>query len=926
MKAPGLTRHGDPVPGVVRTQLQAILERDRDADPIALVWHEPLSEPVVEQTIAGEPVRLVACSSELAIREALVNHRGHHKLVILSPFHQGKLGRDVLARLWRNEPQQINPWRTLQQFTDVSAIDPRLTHKKGRWMAEALVDCFDRYRAHMVFGEVLDLDSAWLALARGYLAYEHNSLELPELLRWSLRDGAGERIKALPAPVREHLGDWLHPALPGMGPLVEVLIRKDQAQDLVPLGLVCSLLTNPELPQGKVVDAGLIYAARGRFVERFLGGETFDLQVLARFGDGATDTVKGILAQSELKTLGPVLDKAEQILASLDLTPALVMSPLLPGGLQQRFDRFASSLTEGLKKKDASAAEAGLQALQDHWLSGLGSRRDQLQRAEMALRLLRWHVGESSKNPASLSQLLDTYVTDGSYVDWARSQLWSGEDHEGLNHAYHGVLDAVTERRQQQNRTLADHLPAIARGDALPPHLVPVEKAIECWLDPLTAPGPVLLVVLDGMSTAIYRELQTDFAAHGWVEVVESTGAVDACLISALPSITQVSRCSLLSGRLSSGDAQAEKIAFADHPLLKKRASTRFPPVLLHKQELQHSGSGALAPNARGLIAGTEHRVVAVVINAIDDQLSSSSQVSVRWDFRAVPILRQVLEAARDAGRTVIVTSDHGHILDHDTQFADSGAGDRGERYLTQGRPATAEEVALTGPRVISEHNRVILPWSEKVRYTKARSHGYHGGGSLQEVVIPLGIYVNASDAKGLEGWHEVQRALPSWWSQGEVQVRERSPQFQDKKPKAGSKKRKDSDLPASQIMDDMFAELQPAPGTSDLTKATASSDIPWVSGLFESPVYRQAIARAGRVPFSEEQLSRFLTLFQQQQGTIMETRLSEALSIPRIRLRGFLSAMQKLLNVDGYPVLKVQRDTSTVVLDIGMLKKQFEL
>lgn len=925
MKAPGFTHHGDRLPGAVRTQLQAILERDRDADPIALVWHDSLPEPMVEQTIAGEWVRLVACSSELAIREALVNHRGPHKLVILSPFHQGKLGRDVLARLWRNEPQQINPWRTLQQFTGVSAIDPRLTQKKGRWMAEALIDCFDRYRSHVVFGEVLDLDSAWLALAHGYLGYEHSSLELPELLRWSLREGVSERIKALPAPVREHLGDWLRPAMPAIGPLLESLVRQGHVHDLMPLGLVCDLLANPELERSNVVDTGLIYAARGRFVERFLGGDSFDLAVLARFGTGATETVQSILAHSELRNLGPVLDQTEHILASLNLTPALIVSPLLPGGLQQRFKHFASALTEGLKSKDTSTAEASFQTLHNHCLSKLGSRRDQFQRAEMALRLLRWHVYESSKAPAGLAQLIDTYVSDGSYVDWARSQLWSGEDHEELNHAYHTLLNAVTEKREQHNRLLADHLPAIARGDALPPNLVPVEKAIERWLDPLVATGPALLVVLDGMSTAIYRELQADFAVHGWVEVVENTEVGDACLISALPSITQVSRCSLLSGRLSSGNAQAEKAAFTEHPLLKKHASTRFPPVLLHKSELQQFGSGALAPKVRGLIAGTEHRVVGVVINAVDDQLSSSSQVSVRWNFRTMPILHQVLEAARDAGRTVMVTSDHGHILDHDTQFTDSGAGERGERYLTQGRAANTEEVALMGPRVLSEYGKVILPWSEKMRYTKARSHGYHGGGSLQELVIPLGIYVNARDAKGLEDWHEVQRALPSWWTHAETQVGEPGSLFQGRKPRTASKGRKGMDQNASQAMDDMFAELQPPSDDLDIAAAADGSEACWISRLFDSPVYRQTIARAGRVPFSDEQLSQFLRLFQQQ-GTMMENRLSEALNIPRIRLRGFLSAIQKLLNVDGYPVLKVQRDSNTVVLDKDMLIKQFEL
>ncbi|WP_205588450.1 hypothetical protein, partial [Pseudomonas aeruginosa] len=73
-------------------------------------------------------------------------------------------------------------------------------------------------------------------------------------------------------------------------------------------------------------------------------------------------------------------------------------------------------------------------------------------------------------------------------------------------------------------------------------------------------------------------------------------------------------------------------------------------------------------------------------------------------------------------------------------------------------------EVQLSGERVVTANKQVILPWSERLRYTRSKSHGYHGGGSLQEVVIPLGVYINAATRQRVEGWREVPRRLPAWW------------------------------------------------------------------------------------------------------------------------------------------------------------------
>lgn len=903
------------LPGQVLTELKVILERDADADRIALLLHDaPVLEPINE-TIAGHSVTLVSCDSELAVREALVRHEGPEKLILLLRFKESpRLGKDVLARLWKNEVRRISPWRTLQQLTEVQSIDPRVTRVQGRWLPIALLECHDAYRDHIRFGEVLDLETAWLALARGYLGYTENTLELPELLRWSLRPEAARRIADLPADVREHLGDWFRAAIPQVAPILEALFQQHQGQHLLGVGLACSVMYAEGLEHLGMVEPTAIHAGRGRFIERYLGGANVEYRALKQFGEVAEDTCQAILRDEESQALGAAFSQAEQILASLGFGAAMAQSRLLPGGLRLRLTALAEALERGLARQRAdtsiAAAETALREVLDHGLAGPSQRRQQIERARMAVRLLRWLRLHAEEQEA---KGLEGYVSDGSFVDWARSRLWAGEDHELLSQAYQRLATAVTARREAQQQAWIEQLTKVARGDQLPEHLLPVEQALDKVVTPILATKkPTLLLVLDGMSLAVYRELQSDLVDHGWIEVVGSPDAPEPCLVATLPTATEYSRSSLLSGALGQGLAAHEQQKFGSHAGLRQHSSTRFPPVLLHKQDLQQPGSGSLASKARGLIAGTEHRIVAAVINAIDDQLSSSAQVDLQWNLEAIPLLRQVLEAAREAGRAVVITSDHGHVLDHDSVFAPiEEETSNGERYR-QGAKATDKEVVLSGSRVLAPGHEVILPVTEQLRYTRGRNRGYHGGGSLQEVAIPLGVYVSVSDGAGVSGRVEVPRRLPAWWHGDQaLTVAEANV------PKEGAVMVVQPEPIQPAAMDDLFAAEEPP---------AAAAEQDWIEALLSSSVFKQNQARAGRIPVSDQQLRELLSLLARGQGTAMTGTIVQKLGIPRIRLRGFLAAVQKLLNVDGYPVLKVDREAETVKLDQDSLKTQFEL
>ena len=105
--------------------------------------------------------------------------------------------------------------------------------------------------------------------------------------------------------------------------------------------------------------------------------------------------------------------------------------------------------------------------------------------------------------------------------------------------------------------------------------------------------------------------------------------------------------------------------------------------------------------------------------------LAGSDQIEVLWSTEVLRQLAPVLRAAREAGRLVVLTGDHGHVLDAGTTYVQAGPGDR---WRSGGR-AQDGEIEVRDGRVMSPDGTrgAVLAWSERLRYAAKRS-GYHGG------------------------------------------------------------------------------------------------------------------------------------------------------------------------------------------------------
>src|SRR5690606_19729117 len=123
-----------------------------------------------------------------------------------------------------------------------------------------------------------------------------------------------------------------------------------------------------------------------------------------------------------------------------------------------------------------------------------------------------------------------------------------------------------------------------------------------------------------------------------------------------------------------------------------------------HKDDLR-AGAGAQLPDPvlAAIDDTTGQPVVGVVINTIDDTLHKQDVSAMRWNLDRLAPLRALLAAAHTAGRAVVLTSDHGHVVEHATQARPGATPGSPPRWRTpDSGPVGDGEILVRGPRVLS--------------------------------------------------------------------------------------------------------------------------------------------------------------------------------------------------------------------------------
>jgi hypothetical protein len=848
----------------------------------------------------AEPLAIFQCDSPLEMRLAIRAEAPEAALkVLLTDLPDEQIGEDIRLRLAKRRVFPLDSWSIVKDLFQARHIDPRVVQQP--WMAARLLELLPPGRYPASPGGVLDAETVWALLLERQVGLAAERPDLMSVLKWATEAQSAARWRDAPGEFRAAASAWLSESAGSIACLILRSLEVTGEPLAVPLGLALAVLHSeaPEVPLEK---------ACGKLEERYLGGAAIDAKGARRWAEAARALLR--VQFPEVRSRRAWLEQADDVLRALAADPYAYLSDSTPLGFEQRLGRFGEALAAALERRDFGGDELGGRqaAVLRHDLAFENPRRTE--RVEMAARLLRWVGTRAGKPPApaSFAEAARAYAQEGAFADWARSVLLGGEPARALASAYSRLLAEVRAVREEENREFAlllrDWLAAGAGTGAV----LPVERFLEEVVSPLAREAPVLLLVIDGMSQAVFRELLEDILREDWVELGKEGAESAPPLIAAVPSVTAVCRTSLLSGKLSLGNQSDEASGFASHPGLAALSRAGEAPVLFHKASLQEGSHPDLASEVRAAIA-SRRRIVGVVINAVDDHLAKGEQLDIRWTKEEIKALPVLLYEAKAAGRVVILLSDHGHVIEEGTEQA---PGIEGERWRAgDGRPGPLE-LQVAGPRVLLSGGRVIAPWSERLRYG-GRKNGYHGGLTPQEMVIPLAV-LSAREAPA--GWVEAPGTCPEWWEAAAMATAakiEVAPRREPPKPKKG------------QLEFDFTAPAVGDPEKPAMREKAAAPE-GWLGALLGSPVYKEQKKLAGRKLPSDAEVSRFLELLAIQGGKLTAAALSHKLALPPFRLAGLLAVLQRLLNVEGYPVLVREEASGTVELNLDLLLRQFDL
>ncbi|WP_127508175.1 BREX-2 system phosphatase PglZ [Actinoplanes solisilvae] len=867
----------------------------------------------------GQTVRIRAAESALAARELLGDHRDGDWLVVVTDRDDEDLGAGVLAHFIWQRLRSPDPWEAVRTRFAATGIDPALTSRPdNRELATALVAATPAAGWPAAPAGVLTRNHALGAVAAIHLGFDTDTADVLGVLRWSI---ASQSVGALGA-LRRGIGDLLADTTldwiaqrsgPAAGP-VRALLSRGELADVVPLGLVLRLLTSDGYESATAHQAQL---ALVRLEPRW-GDLTPSPIALAALGQAADSLLSDLVHDRRAdEDVARCLDRADAILTQLQAEPLARYSELLTGGLRARLDALADALRRTVSPSgrvdNPDVVESAWAAVRSHRLGATTPLRVPF---EAAVRLVRW-LSDAHPEPdaGSLAVHARDYLDNAAWADAAINDAFGGIDDPTLSSALHAVVTTAQTRRRAQERRFAQALTSAPTpsGRGLPSDggtLWYLEQVLPGAVMPLARKVPVLLLVLDGMSAAVATEILADATARlGWLEAV-LPGADKfrrAGALAVLPSITEVSRASLLSGRLTRGQQPEERQGYAEITAKVGKIAAR----LFHKKAVDTTAAGwSVSPDVGGAIDDRDLSLVTVVLNTIDDALERSDPAGTAWTADAVKHLEPLLARAAAAGRTVVVTSDHGHIVERrqGTQRPYPMASS------ARSRPATApvgdDEVEVSGPRVLTDDHRAVLAVDETLRYGPLKS-GYHGGASAAEVVVPIAVLVPDESSNPAE-LALLPPQEPSWWLTAAASAPPSAVPPAGPKPTTAKSR----------------TDRQTGPTLFDLSPAVTEQPAVTVGrAVVTSPVYKAQRKITGRLIVTDDQIVGIVdALANAPANRLVPTLAAQALGVGQTRLRGALTQAQQLLNVEGYAVLSAEPATGTVILDLKLLTEQFEV
>lgn len=891
-------------------------------------------EPDTVRVDTAGDIQVMPVRSELELRQRLSELDDAAKVAFLVPW-RGEIPMDLRGRFALNgSVRVIGKELRLARLFRAERVEDGVTSSA---LAVYLLGLVSPPRLS-VRQPTLTLDDMWASWLKHELDAEfEQSYALDSLLAWAAANARGptwrqKLIDAQGQAVLEELRAlWVGKRGEAAGAVLDAWLAGHGARPLE-LALICQpLLPHPQLGVW----------LRPLLREQLNLEESTLLKVASQL-TAAVPTALRELSRKDAEATRSLLERADQLANDSELRSYLIDSNYLPSAWRMRLDALGQALLTAAQSPTRETFDDAQRA-QERLETHERFKDDELhtvQRAEMALRLLAWLASDHSAlepSPtepeyAAVERLGRWYVQEGGFVDWAR-RVARGTSRTLFEQGIMAVVALADARRRELDRRFAVALPRWLAAKRPATQVVPIEdvsrRMIGRFLDEKEQRS-LLVVLLDGMAWAQAIEILQSLEDHAehWGPIAWHAGKKGIgdspypVVLAALPTVTDISRSAFFAGKLMTPgrdhatDKDPER--WKGNPHAAKYARTGDWPRLLLRSE-GHDASGVASKEALSLIGDRKRPVVALVINAIDSALKGDSQQWHPWTFENVRSLPAILSAARDAGRTVLLASDHGHVP-CDLMHTSAGPITGGARWRPLVSPDDAVqdcEVKLFGEGVWTPRGATAIAMlsDDTHRYGGGAHAGEHGGATLAEVIAPC-VLIHWDDQLGAQADREltVQKLhTPAFWYREVSTI---------PSPDASPKPRRTPAPPkpsAQMALPDLLPQPSAAAQAPPQPKSAPPAPSRFVRVLASVPVI-EALPKDRR-----ERLLTALDFLLERNGLAKLDAFASRLRLPTFRARGFVAQeLSPVLNVDGYQVLYC--DDTHVRLDRAMLCQQFEV
>ncbi|HYO94401.1 MAG TPA: BREX-2 system phosphatase PglZ, partial [Polyangiaceae bacterium] len=878
---------------------------------------------------------VVPVRSELELRERMpALEASDPKVVFLVPW-QGVVPLDLAGRFENSRVRCIGPDRRLCSLCGALEKDDNVSSELVRYL---LRPSNPTKRYPIAAGRITQeaLWAVWLGTDWG--------LEVPggiardTLLAWAGSNGWGGRfvenmsVEAEPAAkgVREALLAYLGAALPPVGPMLWRAWEQGKGRELLEVALFCESLWSSQDP---AVGVWLGERLKPLLTKPELAQRQDVARALGEAAPLAFRLLEGRLSPHEMDG---ILESADARVDHPEVRAALITSDRLPCAWVGRLEQLGNALQRGAEAPTVESvreAAGALKRLESHAAFQKASQTRAVKRGEMAVRLLAW----LSARPDQALELGETdyadavalgrwYAEEGGFVDWARR--WARGNAEGaLGRGAQAVVERVDRERAALDARFTKGLQQWVAAGRPSNQIVPIDQALKRYgVAFLEQNGErrLLVLLMDGMAWAQAVELLQSLGgrAHGWAPLAwhgmhRPSDGVYPAVFANLPTVTEVSRSAFFAGKeMPSGSTlstQKDDERFRDNKALQPFCDEAAGPRLLLRAE-GHTSDGSASSEALSLLADGRRRIVGVVVNAIDASLKGDTQQDHQWTVDSIRSLPDLLDAAREAGRSVLLVADHGHVP-ADRLRTLSAPGQGGARYrpwLGEGDALQKGELKFSGSGVYTTKGAqgVVLLATDDLRYSAAAHAGEHGGATLAEVVAPcvlIGWDEPGPDSLADKALKPRPAYVPDWWHfavHSPVEV-PRTPT-----PASVSKKRAKGALEGQLGLPQLGQDVVAPP--AEVTAApVAHMDGP--IALFAACEMLKARApNAAR----RAEVVQAVQLLLARGGALAAEVFAQHLQVLSFRVEGHVRGLQEVLNVDGYAVLRLDTATRQVFLD----------